>query len=98
MTTVRIDFDTKRIQIHRKPDCKGYEIKPEDCVVNLNRSDTSELSKFGTGEIGPDNKVIWMNLDFSDPYFEHAIVEYVRELLSPDHKIFTRTRSIGWHC
>jgi len=98
MTTVRIDFEKKRLQIHRKPACQGYEIKPEDCVVNLTRNDTSELSRFGTGEIGPHNKVIWMKLDFADPYFEHAIVEYVRELLSPDHELFSRTRSIGWHC
>ena len=98
MATVRIDIENKRILIHRKPDCTGYEINPEDCVVNLSRTDTSELSKFGTGEVGPDNKVIWLKMDFEDPFFEHSVVEYVRELLSPDHEVLHRTRAIGWHC
>jgi hypothetical protein len=98
MITACVDFEGGKIQIHRKPECKGYEIKPEDCVVNLSSKDTSELSRFGNGEIGPDNKIIWLKLDFENPYFEHAIVEYVREFLSPDQKIFSRTRSIGWHC
>ena len=41
-------------------------------------------------------KEIGTNIQFSDPFFEHAIVEYARELLSPDHEVFHRTRSIGW--
>ena len=98
MATVRIDFENNRILIHRKPDCQGYEIKPDDCVVTLSRTDTSELSKFGKGEVGPDDKVIWLKMDFEDPFLEHAIVQYVRELLSPEHEIFHRTRAIGWHC
>ena len=98
MATVHIDFENKKILIHSKPRCKceTFEISPEDCVINLDRANTAELGKLGTGEIGPNNKVIWLKMNFSDPFFEHAIVEYARELLSPDHEVFHRTRSIGW--
>ena len=54
MATVHIDFENKKILIHSKPRCKceTFEISPEDCVINLDRANTAELGKLGTGEIG----------------------------------------------
>ena len=100
MINVLVDSKAKRITIHRREACTGVtgvEIKADDLSLKLDVTNVSSaLKKLQDGDYGEGR--MWLEIDFGDVLFEHAMVQYVRTILSPDYEKFSFNRSIGWHC
>jgi len=97
MINVLVDSKAKRMTIHRREACTGVEIKADDPTLKLDVTNVSSaLKKLQDGDYGEGR--MWLEIDFGDAVFEHAMVQYVRTILSPDFEKFSFNRSIGWHC
>ena len=100
MINVLVDSKAKRMTIHRREACTGVtgvEIKADDLSLKLDVTNVSSaLKKLQDGDYGEGR--MWLEIDFGDVLFEHAMVQYVRTILSPDYEKFSFNRSIGWHC
>lgn len=97
MLRVFVDADEKRMTIHRRETCERVDKKANHDTLTLDtESMSSALRTLRGGHF--DGKSFWLNIDFNDPVFEHAVVDHVRTILAPDNKAFSYGRTIGWHC
>ena len=104
MLKAYINYPNPHVTIHANAECSRIQQqhKQEQRVVRLEvRSLSLELQRFSAQEyqFGAEAETndMWLELDFSDPVFEKAVVEYVRSILALHYSPFARV-SVDEHC
>jgi hypothetical protein len=104
MVKVYINYPNPHISLHRKAGCGNIrqQQKAGQRIVHLNIASLSaELKRFKARDyrFGADAQTndMWLEIDFNDPEFERAVIEYIRRLLAEHYTPFRRV-VIETHC
>jgi hypothetical protein len=104
MLTAYLNYPNPHVTIHTDNGCATIQQqhKQNQRVIRLNQKTLSaELERFENKyyRFGADQETndMWLYVDFLNPTFERAIVEYVRSLLGVHYSPFSRV-TINEHC
>lgn len=104
MLKAYINYPNPHITIHADAECPTIQQqhKQGQRVVELRVATLSaELERFAAKEHrfapNPDANDMWLNVEFGDPAFEWAVIEYVRRLLRRHYTPFARIK-VDEHC